>query len=110
MRQAVEIFATDSTDHWVAACDAQSVPVGPIRFAEELWDDEQVLANQMSVEVEHALLGRIKMASPLAKMSGVPAKVLAASPALGQHTDAILSELGYDDDHIATFRRSGVTL
>lgn len=110
MQQAVEIFATRATDDWVAACDAVSVPAGPIRFAEELWDDEQVIANEMSVEVKHELVGRVRMASPLAKMSDTPTQTASASPTLGQHTDEVLGELGFDGERIDELRRLGVTV
>lgn len=110
MAQAVKVIATKSTDEWMAAFDVAGVPAGPVRFAEELWDDEQVVANDMAVEVEHELVGRVRMASPLAKMSETPTEAASASPTLGQHTDEVLGELGYDDERIDELRRLGVTV
>ena len=63
----------------------------------------------MSVEVVHALVGRVRMASPLAKMSDTPTRASSASPTLGQHTDEVLAELGLDSVRIDELRRLGVT-
>ncbi len=109
MVRAVDIITGKTTDEWIAAFDAAGVPAGQITFAEELWDDPQVLANDMAVEVEHSLVGRVRMASPLAKLSDTVAEPATASPALGEHTDEILGELGYDSDRVEALRRMGVT-
>jgi len=110
MAQAVEVIGRQTTKEWMTVFDAMGVPAGPIRFAEELWDDEQVLANEMAVEVEHPLVGMLKMASPLAKMSDTPTRAASASPTLGQHTEEVLRELGYDAAKVAELRRLGVTI
>jgi len=109
MVRAVDIIAGKSTDEWITAFDAAGVPAGQITFAEELWDDPQVLANDMAVEVEHSVVGRVRMASPLAKLSDTVAEPTTASPALGEHTDEILGELGYDSERVEALRRMGVT-
>ena len=80
-----------------------------MRFIEELLDDEQVRANDMVVELEHALAGPLKMAGPILRMSGTPLAATAASPALGQHTDEVLAELGYTAQEVERFRELGVT-
>lgn len=109
MVRAVAIIAGKTTDEWISAFDATGVPAGQITFAEELWDDPQVLANDMAVEVEHSLVGRVRMASPLAKLSDTVAETTTASPALGEHTDEILRELGYASERVEALRHMGVT-
>jgi crotonobetainyl-CoA:carnitine CoA-transferase CaiB-like acyl-CoA transferase len=109
MEKAVEVIAGRTTEEWVVAFDAAGVPAGQVTFAEELWDDPQVLANDMAVEVDHSLVGRVRMASPLAKLSDTFVELSVASPALGQHTEEILRELGYDSDRVEALRRMGVT-
>ena len=109
MRQAVAVIAEKTTAEWVAAFDVAKVPVGPLQFAEELWEDPQVVANDMAVEVEHSLIGKVRMASSFTRMSDTQADLRVASPALGEHTDTILSDLDYSESQIKALRRSGVT-
>jgi crotonobetainyl-CoA:carnitine CoA-transferase CaiB-like acyl-CoA transferase len=63
----------------------------------------------MAVEVEHSLIGKVRMASSFTRMSDTQSELRVASPALGEHTDAILSDLGYGESQIEALRRSGVT-
>ena len=46
--------------------------------------------------------------APIVQMSGTPTRVQRASPALGEHTDSILANLGYSDDEVAAMREKGV--
>jgi crotonobetainyl-CoA:carnitine CoA-transferase CaiB-like acyl-CoA transferase len=109
MLQAEQVFATKSTEEWVSLCDEARVPAGPVNFAEEMWDDAQVEANGMAVELEHSLVGRVRMIGPLVKMSDTPTEARSASPALGEHTGEILGALGYTAERIDALRKAGVT-
>jgi crotonobetainyl-CoA:carnitine CoA-transferase CaiB-like acyl-CoA transferase len=110
MVRAVAIIAAKTTGEWITTFDAAGVPAGQITFAEELWDDPQVLANDMAVELDHSLVGKVRMASPLAKLSDTYVEATSASPALGEHTEEILGELGYDVERVEALRRKGVTV
>ena len=80
-----------------------------MRFVEELLESEQVAANDLLVDVEHSLVGRVEMFGPLLRMSRTPLEAQGASPSLGEHSGDILSELGYSSEDIQRFRDSGVT-
>ena len=73
-------------------------------------DDEQVLANDLVVNMEHSLAGDLKMVGPVLKMSETPLRAQMASPALGEHTDSILGELDYSPEAIVRLKDDGVTL
>jgi formyl-CoA transferase len=97
-----------TTDEWLVAFDEAGVPAGPFRFTQELLEDPQVLANNLRVTLEHSLVGTVHMSGPPLQMSETPLEAQSASPALGEHTDEILSSLGYSADDIAAMREKGV--
>jgi formyl-CoA transferase len=105
---AEALFAARPTAEWLALFDEAGIPAGPVRFLEEMFDDPQVLANGLVVELEHALAGSIRMVGTPITMSGTPTSARSASPVLGEHTDALLAELGYDEAAIADLRATGV--
>ena len=109
VKRAEAAFRQKTVDEWLALFDEAGVPAGPVRFAEELIDDEQVIANGGVVELEHSLAGKLKMVGPLLNMSETPLKPTAASPALGEHTSEILGRLGYSADEIRRLRDEGIT-
>lgn len=107
MTQAEEIFHGRTNDEWLALLDAAGVPAGPVRFVEELFEHPQVEANNFAVDVKHRDLGNVRMAGPLVSFSETP---LAAGdlPALGEHTDAVLADLGYSEDEVGRWRDAGL--
>jgi formyl-CoA transferase len=106
--QAEAVLIEKTTAEWLALFDEAGVPAGPFKFTHELVDDEQVLANDLQVTVEHPLAGPVKMVGAPLQMSETPLKVQGPSPTLGQHNDDILASLGYDETQIASMRESGV--
>ncbi len=103
-----EIMLTKSGKEWLCIFDAAGVPAGPVRFVQELTSEEQVIANDMIVEVNHKAAGKVRMAGPMISMSATPLKAQFASPALGEHTYEILSELGYDDGEISHLKSQNI--
>ena len=102
------LFASKSNSEWMRILDEHGVPAGPVRYTEELLDDEQVLENDFLTSVDHPMLGPVRMAAPMIQMSDTPLAAQGSSPTLGQHTEDVLRELGYDDARIALLREAGV--
>ena len=110
MKRAEETFAEKTVDEWLQVFDAIGVPAGPVRYIQELPGDQHVAANGLTVELEHALAGRVKMVGPMIQMSETPLEARSASPALGEHSDEILLEMGYTSEEIADLKSGGATL
>jgi crotonobetainyl-CoA:carnitine CoA-transferase CaiB-like acyl-CoA transferase len=91
------ITCTEPRSHWLALFDAGNIPCGPINDYAQVFQDPQVLAREMVVEVEHPTLGSIKALGSPIKMSATPPDVRRRAPLLGEHTQEILSELGLGD-------------
>lgn len=108
-RQAEAVFRQRTTAEWLRILDEAGIPAGPVRFTEELFEDEQVLANNLVVELNHSVVGRIKMVGPIISMSETPLEARSASPALGEHTEEILTALGYTPAQVEELRKRGVT-
>ena len=106
--KAEALFASNRTEEWMRALDEHGVPAGPVRYTEELLEDEQVLENDFIVSVDHPFLGPVRMSAPMIQMTDTPLEAQGSSPTLGQHTEAVLRELGYDEARIASLRDTGV--
>ena len=104
---AEAIFRAKTNEEWLALLDAAGVPAGPVRFVEELFDHPQVEANNLTIDVQHRDLGAVRMAGPPATFTETPLQP-GNLPALGEHTNAVLAELGYAVDEIGQWRREGV--
>jgi crotonobetainyl-CoA:carnitine CoA-transferase CaiB-like acyl-CoA transferase len=74
----------------------------------EVFSDPQVLAQEMVLEADHPGHGPVRMTGFPVKLSATPARLRRPAPELGQHTDQVLSEAGYDPDRIAALREAGV--
>jgi formyl-CoA transferase/CoA:oxalate CoA-transferase len=97
-----------SRDEWVKRLAAAGVPCGSVREISEVLADPQIAARGMVAEVDHPTVGRAKVIGSPVKLSETPASVRTAPPVLGQHTEALLDELGYDRESITGLRTAGV--
>jgi crotonobetainyl-CoA:carnitine CoA-transferase CaiB-like acyl-CoA transferase len=102
------VIATKSVAEWCELLDARGVPCGPVRLPAEMFEDEHVVANDLVIELEHPVVGKIKMANSPLRMSAAETGARTASPALGQHTREYLSELGFEGGEIEALVRGGV--
>jgi len=103
------MVAQKTRDDWIALLEARGVPCGPINGLDEVFDNPQVRARGMQVQLEHPAAGSVKLVRSPMRMSATPATSEAAPPLLGQHTDEVLAGLlGKSAEEIATLRAQGV--
>ena len=79
----------------LARLNAEDVPSAPLLTRLELLDHEQVVANDIVGIYEFEDHGRIRLARPAARFEETPAAISAPAPRLGEHSEAILADLGY---------------
>jgi crotonobetainyl-CoA:carnitine CoA-transferase CaiB-like acyl-CoA transferase len=98
------LFATDTREHWVAKLRAADIVSAPINTMLEAAVDPDVLANGYVTEVDYAQHGkRLKVHGTPWQFSETPASI-GIAPALGQHNDEVLADLGYSEHEIQELR------
>ena len=101
------IFSQESSAHWLEKLADAGVPGGPIYDLDEVYADPQVQAREMMVETDHPVAGRVKNIGIPIKLSETPGRFQRPAPALGQHTDEVLTELGCSPAEIEKLRSEG---
>ena len=103
-----EIFSRRTTKEWVEVLEAAGVPNGPINNVAQVYEEPQVVARRIRVELDHPAAGKLPtVASPM-RFSATPVEYKLAPPTLGQHTDEILrGVLGMGEAEIAALRADG---
>jgi crotonobetainyl-CoA:carnitine CoA-transferase CaiB-like acyl-CoA transferase len=106
--EAAALFATRTTDEWLARLHAEGVPAAPILSVDRVLDDPQVRHREMVVDLAHPTHGVVPTLGTPIKLAGAPPFTPAPPARLGEHTDPILRELlKYPAERIEALRRGG---
>lgn len=104
-----EIFKGGTVTHWCEALEQAGVPSGPILTLADIYQgNAQTDALGMVQTVPHPVAGELKQIAFPVDFVDNPAKITSAPPLLGEHTVAVLEEMGYTEADIARLRREGV--
>jgi crotonobetainyl-CoA:carnitine CoA-transferase CaiB-like acyl-CoA transferase len=98
---------TRTRAEWTRRFRAASVPCGAVRDVAEVLADPQIAARDMVATLEHPTAGPTRVIGTPIKLSDTPGSIRTPPPTLGQHTDAVLAELGYDRGMIDSLKTSG---
>ena len=103
------VFVKRTTKEWVKLLDDAGVANGPINNLQQVFEEPQVIARGMKIELPHAVAGKVSLVASPMRFSGTPIKHEVPPPALGQHTDEILRQsLKKSDAEIAKLKADGV--
>ena len=101
-------FRTKTNGEWVAILNAAGVANGEVRDIGQMLNDPQLAAREMVQTLMHPTVGATRVIGAPIKLSEHPASLRTPPPVLGQHTDAVLAELGYKEEAIKDLREKKV--
>jgi formyl-CoA transferase/CoA:oxalate CoA-transferase len=99
-------FPARTVEQWLDALRREGVPAAPINAIDQVLADPQVRHRQMVVETAHPALGALPAIGTPIKVDGAMGLEVRPAPALGEHTDEVLTTLaGYSKERLAGLRR-----
>ena len=104
VEQLAPIFRSGRREDWLRRLTEMDVPAAPINTLDEVFGDPQVQTYGFPVEVEHPKMGKMKLLGNAVDMSRTPPSIDLPPPTLGEHTEEILTGLGFDHAAIADLR------
>jgi formyl-CoA transferase len=94
---------------WISLLESVGVPCGPINNLQEVFENEQVIARGIQLNVPHPTAGSMKLVASPMRLSKTPVTVRMPPPLLGEHTEEILGvTLHYTHEQIAQLRSKGI--
>jgi len=104
-----EKFMTKTAEEWQPMFDKAGIPSGPINTVDRVVKNEQVVAREMILEVEHPVAGTTRVPGIPIKLSRTPGEIRMAAPVLGADTEKLLNQyLGLTSDQVAELREKQV--
>jgi crotonobetainyl-CoA:carnitine CoA-transferase CaiB-like acyl-CoA transferase len=103
-----KMFSSQPADYWLEKLKGTGIPTGPINTIAETLAHPQHRARHFIVEIEHPLLGIVKSMGNPVNLTMTPVSYRLAPPTLGQQTQEVLMELGYDERAVRSLHEQGV--
>ena len=91
-----DIMKEHPTAQWLERLDANDVPSAPVLRRNDVIANKQVVARELIVELDHPDIGLVRQPKPAARFDHTPAQIQGPAPRIGEHTAAILAEIGLE--------------
>jgi len=101
-------FQQGRREEWLRRLQENDVPCGPLHTLGEVFQDPQVQGYGFPIEVEHPQMGKVRMVGSGVELSRTPPQVVLPPPVLGEHTEGLLRDLGFDPEAIGQLKKDGV--
>ena len=105
-----ETFRGESTAYWLEAFEKVGMVAGPINDISQVYEDPQVIAREMKVDLEDPDLGTLHNIGIPVKLSATPGRIRRRAPMLGEHSWEILTESGFAEKEIEELFGSGIVV
>jgi len=102
------ILCQESSAHWIESLNAAGVPCGPINTIDQVFADPQVRHLGLAQPVRLHERGASELVGQPIVMSRTGSRIRTPPPLMGEHSEELLAELGYDREQIAELRAAGV--
>ena len=103
----VERLKTRPAAEWLSKLKEAGVPCGGVRDLDQLFSDPQIIDRAMVVALDHPAAGLIQQLGVPIKLGDTPGAVRTPPPLLGEHTEAILKEIGKSIEEVEALKQSG---
>ena len=95
-------------NEWKTLLDSAGIPNGPIQTIAEMFEDPQIKAREMLVEMDHPKVENLRVTGSPLKLSKTPVTMRKHPPMFGEHTESILAEMGYNLEEITSFKQNKI--
>jgi crotonobetainyl-CoA:carnitine CoA-transferase CaiB-like acyl-CoA transferase len=106
-RETGAIIAEKTRQEWIDLLGETNVPMMVVNTLDELIEDPQLVGGGFWQEYDHPTEGRLRFSSPPMNFEKTPASIRRLPPRLGEHTRELLSEVGYEESHLAALQAEG---
>jgi len=107
LQMTQDVLIGRSSAEWLDRLTKADVPCGPVLTRNEMIHHPHIAALELTTEYDHPLAGRLRQARNAARFSETPPTIRRPAPALGEHTDEVLGEIGYSAREIGELRACG---
>jgi alpha-methylacyl-CoA racemase len=106
-KEVQEVLRRKTRDEWCEFFKDKNVCVGPVYTVAEVFQDPQVVARDMVMDMEDSRYGTVRQAGVAIKLSETPGSIRHVGPTVGEHTEAVLETLGYSAAERTQLRQAG---
>ena len=106
-KEVQEVLRRKTRDEWCTFFKDKNVCVGPVYTVAEMFQDPQVVARNMVMDIEDSRYGTVRQAGVAIKLSETPGSIRHVGPTVGEHTEAVLETLGYSAAERTQLRQAG---